>query len=56
MKVIGKRGELDAIKQALMWWNGCVFGVSIPCTRDMFDELDCLKCIELHIEWEEIKE
>lgn len=55
MKITGTRGQLDAVLQALLWWNGCVFGVSKQCIRDAWQELDCETCYKTNIKWE-IKE
>ena len=55
MKVTGTKAQLDAVMQALLWWNGCAFGVNKRCIRDEWHELDCEKCYKTNIEWE-IKE
>ena len=55
MKVTGTKEELERMKNAFLWWNGCIFGVNKQCIKDDYGELDCLKCIELHVEWEEIE-
>ena len=56
MKVTGTKAQLDAVMQALLWWNGCAFGVNKRCIMDEWHELDCEKCYKTNIEWEEIEE
>lgn len=56
MKVVGTKNQLEAVMQALLWWNGCVFGINKQCIRDEWHELDCESCYKVNIEWAEENE